>query len=45
MTPEEQKAVPIVGGLRAIKVEQQQMTVSGTLGQDAFDVNDDDLPF
>ena len=44
MTPEEQKAVPIVGGLRAIKVEQQQMTVSGTLGQDAFDVNDD-LPF
>lgn len=45
MTPEEQKAVPIVGGLRAIKVEQQQMTVSGTLGQDAFDVNEDDLPF
>ncbi len=45
MTPEEQKAVPILGGLHAIKVEQSQMSVNGTLGQEAFDANDDDLPF
>lgn len=43
MTPEAQKAIPILGGLRAIKVEQSQMNVSGTLGQEAF--GDDDLPF
>ena len=45
MTPEEQKAVPIIGGLHAIEVKQQTMNVSGTLGQEAFSENDDDLPF
>lgn len=41
MTPEEQKAIPILGGLHAIAVQQSQMNVSGTLGQEAFG----DLPF
>lgn len=44
MTTEEQRAIPILGGLHEIKVEQSQMNVSGTLGRDAFDDNDD-LPF
>lgn len=43
MTPEEQKAIPILGGLHAIAVQQPQMNVGGTLGQDAFD--GDGCPF
>ena len=45
MTPEEQKSVPIIGGLHAIELKPQTMNVSGTLGQEAFSENDDDLPF
>ena len=44
MTAEEQRAIPILGGLHEIKVEQPQMNVSGTLGQEAF-ADNDDLPF
>lgn len=44
MTPEEQKAIPILGGLHAIAVQQPQMNVNGTIGQEAF-ADNDDLPF
>lgn len=45
MSEEEQKAIPILGGLHAIEVQAQQMAVSGTIGQSAFAPGDDDLPF
>lgn len=45
MSEEEQKAIPILGGLHAIEVQVQQMAVSGTIGQSAFAPDDDDLPF
>lgn len=45
MSEEERRAQPIIGGMRPIEVKQQQMPVNGTLGQDNFADNDDDLPF
>ena len=45
MSEEEQKAIPILGGLHAIEAQVQQMAVSGTIGQSAFAPDDDDLPF
>lgn len=45
MTEEERNAVPILGGLHTIEMQQATMQVSGTLGQDAFAPTDDDLPF
>lgn len=45
MTEEQRNEVPILGGLHAIEVQPQQMTVSGTLGRNAFAPDDDDLPF
>ena len=44
MSEEEQKAVPIVGGLHAIERQQVTMQVSGTIGAEAF-ADGDDLPF
>ena len=44
MTEEEQRAIPIVGGLHAIEITQPTMQVSGTMGAEAFDPTED-LPF
>jgi hypothetical protein len=46
MTEEQKKAVPILGGLHAIEPSPQaQMAVTGTLDNDVFQENQDDLPF
>ena len=46
MTEEQQRTLPILGNLRPITPKPKpQMEVTGTLGQDAFAPNDDDLPF
>lgn len=45
MTDEERNAVPILGGLHAIEPQQATMQVNGTIGQDAFAADDDELPF
>ena len=46
MTKEELNNTPILGSLRPLVPKPQPtMQVTGTLGQDAFAPNDDDLPF
>ncbi len=45
MSDEEQHAIPIIGGMYPIESKHSQMSVNGTLGQDAFSPNEDDLPF
>lgn len=45
MTEEQRNAIPILGGLHAIERQPQQMTVSTTIGADAFAPDDEDLPF
>jgi len=46
MSEDEQRAIPILGGLRPIeRKDPPQMQVNGTLGEDAFAPSDDDLPF
>lgn len=45
MSEEERNAVPILGGLHAIEGQQATMQVNDTLGQDAFEPSDDDMPF
>ena len=44
MTEEEQRAIPIVGGLHTIEIKQPTMQVRGTMGAEAF-APDEDLPF
>ena len=44
MTEEEQRNIPILGGMHAIERKQQSMNVGTTIGQEAF-ADDDDLPF
>lgn len=44
MTGEEQRNIPILGGMHAIERKQQSMNVGTTIGQEAF-ADDDDLPF
>lgn len=45
MTDEQRNAIPIIGGLHAIERQPQQMSVSTTIGADAFAPDDEDLPF
>lgn len=45
MTEEQRNAIPIIGGLHAIERQPQQMSVSTTIGADAFAPDDEDLPF
>lgn len=46
MTDEQRNAVAILGGLHEIERQPAaQMTVSGTIGSEAFAPDDDDLPF
>lgn len=46
MTEEQKRALPILGGMKPLQPKPQPtMLVTGTLGQDAFAPNDDDLPF
>lgn len=44
MTEEDQRNIPILGGMHAIERKQQSMNVGTTIGQEAF-ADDDDLPF
>lgn len=44
MTDEEQRAIPIVGGLHTIEITQPTMQVNGTMGAEAF-ASTEDLPF
>nr|DAZ26220.1 MAG TPA: hypothetical protein [Caudoviricetes sp.] len=44
MTEEEQRNIPILGGMHAIERKQQSINVGTTIGQEAF-ADDDDLPF
>lgn len=44
MTEEEQRAIPIVGGLHTIEIKQPTKQVRGTMGAEAF-APDEDLPF
>lgn len=45
MTEEQQKAIPIIGGLHAIERQPQQMSVNTTIGANAFAPYEEDLPF
>lgn len=46
LTDEQKRALPIIGGMKPLNPKPQPtMQVTGTLGQDAFAPNEDDLPF
>nr|DAF03168.1 MAG TPA: hypothetical protein [Caudoviricetes sp.] len=45
LSEDERNALPILGGMHALETKQGTMKVNGTLGQEAFATDDDDLPF
>lgn len=45
LSEDERNALPILGGMHALEKKQGTMKVNGTLGQEAFATDDDDLPF